>query len=205
MPRFAGTQPTDAGCKPIMAKTLVSLFTPYPRLSLSLGKEEIYQRFRRIEPSLVSYHNSTVGVNQPGVQVLVAHATDSPAGVASFLVETNGYRSGRSNQFARIDLVIVSPQYRGLGLGRLLMFAVIIQLLEVYRRSLYSISCLAAHPAVEKCLEEVGFCGQMRAKGQFKHEEIKLEALDVDDLLNTLVSRMSSAMQMTNFRLRQRQ
>ncbi len=205
MSRISVPHRTGAGCKPVMAKTLVSLFAPYPRLSLSLGKEEIYKRFRCIEPSLVSYHDSKLGVEKSGVQVLVAHAADSPAGVASFLVETNGHRSGPTNQFGRIDLVIVSPECRGLGLGRLLVFAVIIQLLEVYGHSLYSMSCLAAHPAVEKCLEEVGFRGERRSKGQFKHEELRLEALDINDLLSTLASRMSSAMQATNFRLRQRQ
>lgn len=205
MPRLARTKETGSGYKAVIARSLVTLFTPYPGLDLNLGDRTIYKWFRCIEPSLVSYFDSKEGLSQSGVPILVVDAAGSPAGVVSFLVETNNYRSGRANQFARIDLVIVAPACRGLGIGRLLMFTVIIQLLEIYGRSLYSISCLAAHPAVEKCLEEVGFRGERRSKGRFKHEEIRLDLLDGDELLTSLKSRMNGTLQVTNFRLRQRQ
>lgn len=205
MPSLVRRNGTGAGCKEVIARSLGSLFSPYPGLELTLGDKDIYHGFRCIEPSLVSYYDSKEELSQSGVPVLVVHAAGEPAGVVSFMVETNRYRSVRANQFARIDLVIVAPACRGLGIGRILMFGVIIQLLEVYGRSLYSISSLAAHPAVEKCLEEVGFRGERRPKAQFKHEEIRLDRLEVNELLINLENRINGALQVTNFRLRQRQ
>ncbi|MFB3127258.1 MAG: GNAT family N-acetyltransferase, partial [Candidatus Acidiferrales bacterium] len=178
----------------------------YPRLQLTRGDEAAYQRFRCREPNLVSYldeHGS--GGGQRRLQVLVLRAQGQPVGTVSFIVETNRYRPSQANKFARIDLVMVDPSCRGLGFGRLLILCVMTYLLRAHGKSLYSISCLAAHAAVEKSLQELAFAGRPQKDENFQHMELKLEALDLDRLARQLAQKTATRLQAINFRLRQQE
>ncbi len=192
--------------EPVVLPELVDLFRPYPRLQLTRGDEAAYQRFRCREPNLVSYldeHGS--GGGQRRLQVLVLRAQGQPVGAVSFIVETNRYRPSQANKFARIDLVMVDPSARGLGFGRLLILCVMTYLLRAHGKSLYSISCLAAHAAVEKSLQELAFAGRPQKDENFQHMELKLEALDLDRLARQLAQKTATRLQAINFRLRQQE
>lgn len=182
---------------------LVSLMAAYPRLDLALSEEITYRRFRSIEPRLVSCLDGQVGPDRITPHILEIQYEGQPVGVVSHVVQTNARKPFPANQYGRIDLVIMDKRYRGLGLGRVLVLGALAQLIAQHHNRLYSISCLAAHGAIAKILEELNFSGEIRSDKNFKHEEFKLDGVDQSVLLETLVDKTAAAAQQANFRMRQ--
>ena len=192
-----------AGTKDRLSPRLAAIFRSYPRLKVSLGDEALYRRFRLREPSLVSCLDEQSSRSGAGLHFLVIHCNAEPAGVVSLVIQTNTQKRTARNAFARVVLVIVSETYRKLGLGRVLVISALIHLLEKFGSRLYSISCLAAHPAIEKILEQVGFQRSDRPNRSFVHEELKLADKDIDEVLETMTTSAAAAAQAANFRVRQ--
>jgi hypothetical protein len=119
-------------------------------------------------------------------------------------VQENPHKSGKRNRFARIDLVITAGRYRTLGVGRALLLCVIVQLLREWGEGLYSISCLAAHPAVERTLQDLDFKGVAKEDLNYVHEELKLEDRDIGELTEHFAGLADAALKKLNFNLRQR-
>ena len=188
---------------PALAQELERIFGTQQRLKVRFVDLAVYQRFRSIESGLVSCLDGQTGPDRQTPQVLAIALDDKPVGIVSFLVSTNACKQSSSNLYGRIDLVIMSSQSRGLGIGRLLVLSAIIQLLAVYGRRLYSLSCLAAHPAMEVILEGVGFSGEYRQNDNFKHEELRLEDADRSALFTLFRDKTAEALQASNFRLQQ--
>lgn len=188
---------------PALAQELERIFDTQQRLKVRFVDLDVYQRFRSMESGLVSCLDGQTGPDRQAPQVLAIALDDEPVGMVSFLVSTNAYKQSSSNLYGRIDLVIVSSQSRGLGIGRLLVLSAITQLLAVYCRRLYSLSCLAAHPAMEVILEGVGFSGEYRQNDNFKHEELRLEEADRNALFTFFGEKTAEALQASVFRLRQ--
>ncbi len=188
---------------PAVTPELERIFSTQPQLKMRFVDMDVYQRFRSMESGLVSCLDGQTGSDRQTPQVLAITLDDEPVGVVSFLVSTNVHKPSSSNLYGRIDLVVMSSQFRGLGIGRLLVLSVITQLLAVYGRRLYSLSSLAAHPAMEVILEGVGFDGEYRQKDNFKHEELRLEEADRSALLTFFGEKTAEALQASNFRLRQ--
>ncbi len=186
-----------------IAPTLAELFANHPRLGLAYGEDSIYRQFRCIEPTLVSCLDGDSGAEKRGLEVFVLREGGKPRGVLSFTVGVNKYRHTSPNKFARIDLVIVDKDCRKLGYARLLIFATLLHLLKTYGGNLYSISCLAAHKAIEKTLEKLDFSGDRREEMGFKHEELKLESLKHEDLAGKFYDMTADWLHVVNFRLRQ--
>lgn len=180
-----------------------ALCKPYPRLSLTLGDELAYRRFRTLEPSLISCIDEHAGSEVRQVQYLVVQCESVPAGVLSLVVQANACRRTSACLFARIDLVIVQNCYRGLGLGKLLVLSSIVQAIDAYADRLYSISCLAAHGAMAKILERVGFARTERENRNFIHEELRLDRGNIAELTERFVAEARAAAQAANFRIRQ--
>ncbi len=100
--------------------------------------------------------------------------------------------------------MIVAPVFRGLGLGKVMVLASLVHILEAFGQRLYSISCLAAHPAIEVILSQVDFDRSVRGEKNFVHEELHI-GMDRRKLVNDLVTATAQASQTANFRCRQRQ
>jgi len=188
---------------PAVTQELERIFGTQQRLKVRFVDLEGYQRFRSMECGLVSCLDGQTGPDPQRPQVLAIALHDKPVGVVSFLVSTNAYRQSSSDLYGRIDLVIMSSHSRGLGIGRLLVLSAITQLLALYGRRLYSLSSLAAHPAMEVILEGVGFSGEYRQNDNFKHEELQLEGADRNGLITFFREKTAEALQASNFRLRQ--
>ncbi|MCH8881680.1 MAG: GNAT family N-acetyltransferase [Planctomycetes bacterium] len=188
---------------PAVTQELERIFGTQQRLKVRFVDLEVYQRFRSMECGLVSCLDGQTGPDPQRPQVLAIALHDKPVGVVSFLVSTNAYKQSSSNLYGRIDLVIMSSHSRGLGIGRLLVLSAITQLLALYGRRLYSLSSLAAHPAMEVILEGVGFSGEYRQNDNFKHEELQLEDADRNGLITFFREKTAEALQASNFRLRQ--
>lgn len=191
--------------KPIgtLSSRLVASFESCPRLNITLVDNTNYQRFRCLEPSLVSCLDQMVESEDTEIRYFIIHVDHQPAGTLSLVTQTNQQRRSPDNAYSRIDLVIVPDSNRRLGLGKVLVHSAILYALERVGWRLYSISCLAAHQAIEKILENFGFLGEQRADKGFIHEELKLINLDRDALLHKAESALKESIKQTDFRLRQ--
>ncbi len=177
------------------------LFGSFPHLQATFGGQDTYRQFRLLEQHLVSILDEVA--LRPEPEVLVLRVEGRPAGVTSFLVETNVKRPEPPRKYARVDLVITESGSRGLGIGRLMIYSVLTRLLETEGKNLYSISCLAAHPAVEHVLSEAGFSGEVRPDQNFRHMGIRLDQLQLADYKRKILVKTSEALRVTNYRLRQ--
>ncbi|KMP10607.1 hypothetical protein UR09_05725 [Candidatus Nitromaritima sp. SCGC AAA799-A02] len=180
---------------------LTDLFDSFPNLELSAGDLSTYKTFRCQETQLVSCLDN----REKEPEVLVLREKGEPIGTVSLAVMENPQKTSPANQYARIDLVIVIKARRKLGVGHLLILCAIIYLLRTRKDRLYSISCLAAHKAVEKVLKELSF-QELKGKEKegFLRCALNLENLDLEDLIARFVKQTSQCIQQTNFRLRQR-
>ncbi len=185
-----------------IAQPLVELFDHYPAMTISAGDSKSYRHFRSLEPTLSScVDDSSLGDNTFHACVVIDIAGEA-VGMASFVVSANRQKKGAANRYGRIDLVVTDKNMRGFGVGRLLVLSALVQLLSDYGHCLYSVSCLAAHPAMEQILEEVGFNGSYRQGRNFKHEEIAIRD-GAATSLTALTEKLTSSIQQTNYRLRQ--
>lgn len=182
---------------------LSDIFEGDQRVQVRPADLVLYRRFRSMECGLVSCLDGQTGENRQQPQILAVTLDDEPSGVLSFVVSTNSQKKSSANLYGRIDLVIMSANCRGLGLGRLLVLSALTQLLAVYGRRLYSLSCLAAHPAMEAILEQVGFSGVYRQGHHFKHEELRLEDQDSDQLLEDFIEKTQQALKVSCYKLKQ--
>lgn len=226
-------KPTKSGCHEVLplaspvGSALPSVFRRYPELELGYVKDRTYRQLRIIEPDLVScldgqtasqagcakpVQRSTAGAPVCGLELLgVSHRGDQLAdastmlGVLSLVTQCNEHRSPAHNVYMRIDLVIVSPTFRGLGVGRVLTLSSILHALDVWEGRLYSISCLAANPAMERILKEVGFVSRDRKDRQFVHEELKIESASIDRIRQSILERLAAALHLLNFRAHKQQ
>ncbi len=158
-----------------------------------------YRRLRCLEPALVSVCD---GDEAP--PVLTLRLDGQPTGVLSLVTTENPRRSNPRSRYGRIDLVIVEPGARGLGLGRVLILSALGGLLREDGPSLYSISCLAAHGAVAKVLEDVGFVGVERMDQDFTLMKISVEDEGMEALLARFEEAAGHAVTKAAYRIRQR-
>lgn len=181
------------------------MLQPYPRLAIAQGDMAAYKVLRHREPALVSITDGDHGLDQNALDALVLQHNDEPVGAVSYLVQTNKIKEPGRNQFARIDLVITDARFRELGVGRALLMCVIYHLLHHWQDKLYSISCLAAHEAIRKTLEGIGFAGQVKEGLNYVHEEMKLDQQLAATLLQEMARRAAAALKIVNYNFRQQE
>lgn len=186
-----------------VSSELVDIFESFPNLELTQGNLTAYNKFRCHEPGLVSCLDGSEEKQEP--EVLLIEGNSKPLGVLSLVVKKNKYKAYPANQYARIDLVIVNKSSRSLGIGRLLIFCAITYLLRTRGNRIYSISCLAAHKAVEKVLKDLSFQGPQEQDKNYWQGTFQLEGLDTEELTCRFVEQTSLCLKKTNFRLRQGQ
>ena len=174
-------------------------FADCPRICLANGDHATYRHLRAIETGLVSCCDGS----EPPL-VLTILVDGKPMGAVSFVVTENVQKAVRRRYFGRIDLVIVERFARDLGLGRLLILSVIAHMLRANAKELYSLSCLAAHHAVAKVLEEIGFTGVPRKDRNFKHMTFPIDAESLEPLCLQVEDALVPALKRTHFRVRQR-
>ena len=121
----------------------------------------------------------------------------------SFFIEKNKMKREERDHFARIDIVIVEKEFRRLGFGKLLVFTAIKYLLDRWGARIYSISCLAAHDAMAKILDDIGFHAEQRPEENFKRETISFSEVDQDEFSALVDSRLENSVQLVRYRLRQ--
>lgn len=179
------------------------LMAGYDAIRLVAADQLLYRRFRSLEPGLVS----CIDGEQPSdarLDILAVELFGAAAGVCSLVVRTNPHKPDGRNRYGRVDLVIVERQARGLDLGRLLTLAGVVQMLADHGEQLYSISCLAAHPAIAHILEDVGFQPDDKRDDTYCHEQLKLDDPSRLFALRTqMLDATVAAAQSCNFRIRQ--
>jgi GNAT superfamily N-acetyltransferase len=184
-----------------MSDSVGPLFDPYPKFRLERNDLQQLRRLRALEPGLVS---SIPPDHQKELKVLGLYHQDQALGAVSFFCLANAQRKTKSNRFGRIDLVIADPAFRGHGVGRLLILCSLLHLFDEYHGRIYSISCLAAHVAVKKVLEDMGFISRQKGDENFTHEEFPIGSLDEETALRGQVqSRAEENARSVNYRLTQ--
>jgi len=176
------------------------LVDQYPRMKIKRGTIELLNRYRAIEPGLVSGANEDTPV-----EVFVLEYDDEQLGVTSFFVQTNHYRKEHANLYARIDLVIVPKRHRGIGVARALMLCALVYLIKVYKNRLYSISCLAAHKAIEKILQDLQFKAKAVEGKNFVQEELEVTRNSCERILLKFNHEADLALKTVNYHFRQEQ
>ncbi len=175
------------------------MFTSFPRLRLSQGDFALYESYRIREAALVSGLDD--GDSAP--EVLGLFGWDRSLGVISMFTTTNSMRASKAKLYTRIDLVITDASFRKMGVGRVLILCGILQALKAHRERLYSISCLAAHRAVEIVLEKLGFQGTRREEQAFTHMELKIDPAEVVPLTDKFLEELQDALKTLNYRIYQ--
>lgn len=187
--------------RPAPIETIRSALTGFERIRIEEADEALFSRFRTLAPQLVSCLDGDGDARRPNV--LAAYIDGTPAGVATWVARRNACRKVKANLYARIDLVIVAESHRRLGIARLLTLSTLVHLADTHGERLYSVSCLAAHQAMEVILEELGFTGEVRPGQHFKHESIRVDQSDFSAWGRHLAELLGSAARMTNYRIRQ--
>lgn len=182
---------------------LTDVFGEDPRFILEQGDLNTYQTFRHQEPNLVSIVDGKPDMAKD-LDALVLRMEGNPVGAVSFLVQANPRKTPPFDSYGRIDIVVVPGASRGAGLGRLLLLSATLTLLRDHGSSLYSISCLAAHPAVATVLESVGYTPEHRGNSDFVHEELRLEGEDRPGLERDFSTRLRGSFQQVRYALRQK-
>jgi GNAT superfamily N-acetyltransferase len=141
------------------------------------------------------------GGEKPSILTILCDG--EPLGALSFIITENPHRPGRRKCYGRIDLVIVDPNARGLGLGRVLIVTALSHMLLENGPELYSISCLAAHRAVAKVLREVGFDGAQRKERNFLLMQVAVDSESVDQLDARIAEATADALRKAAYRIRQ--
>lgn len=177
-----------------------TLVDQYPRMKIKRATMKLLNRYRATEPGLVNSAKEDTPV-----EVFVLEYDDEPLGVTSFFIQTNPFRKKHENLYARIDLVIVPKHHRGFGVARALVLCVLVYLIKVYKDRLYSISCLAAHKAIEKILQDLQFNAKAAEEKNFVQEELGVTRSSCERILLRFNHEADLALKAVNYRFRQEQ
>ena len=158
-----------------MEDSLERLFEQYPKFTVEENDLDQYGRMRALEPGLVS----SVPTDQTNaLHILGLHHRGQGLGAVTFFCLDNRLRKPKGSRYGRVDLVITDPAVRGLGVGRLLVACALLRLFDRNPGCIYSVSCLAAHAAIAKVLDKIGFEHRYMPERNYSHEEYRLRTPD---------------------------
>jgi len=181
---------------------LTDLSSVFPEFELSHDLVG-YNLLRTRESSLVSIMDGKPESSEINFNAISLNISGVLAGCASYAVMNNANKAGARNLYARIDLVITKVSFRGLGTSRLLILVLMAYLLEKFGPHLYSISCLAAHPAIEHVLEKLGFSPEKSPDRNYTKEILDLSARDTGELFDWYRKEAENSLRLVKYHLRQ--
>lgn len=184
------------------SEVLRKLVEEFPFIELNLVDESVYRSFRVLEPALVSIYDKTKPGELDKHEVITFSYRDRAIGMVSLITAFNEHRPSSRKFYGRIDLVIVKPDFRKAGIANANVLATLLYLLRSHLNDLYSISCLAAHPAMEAILKKYGFV-EKRKEDLFVLYEKTLDDENVAEFVQALEKLAKEACQLANYRLRQ--
>ncbi len=182
---------------------IAALFDNFPSTELRFGEFDKFAGAHAREAHLGSSYKENMAEGKGTRDVLCLYHQGQLMGCLSFFLEKNEIRKSEADHFARIDIVIVEKAFRNIGIGKLLVFTAIKYLLDRWGQGIYSISCLAAHAAMAKILEQVGFEGEQRFEEDFKRETISFSDTGTEAFSALISERVAGSIQLTRYRLRQ--
>jgi predicted GNAT family N-acyltransferase len=161
---------------------------------------KVYQTLKANEPQLKSIADDHPDYIPDSFSLLLGR--ESAGTIATFHFR-NQARQDKRDLFSRIDIVIVNQNLRGLGIGRVLIAGALLQSWKSFSDSLYSISSLAGHLAVEKVFQNYGFKTEHREGQNFAQCSLDCQQKP-EVLLGRFSECLESAIQGSNYRIRQR-
>jgi RimJ/RimL family protein N-acetyltransferase len=182
-----------------------TILQKYPRIGVGFASDTTYRQFRALAPQLVSYQDEHDGREATQLVLFAVYIDDVPVACVSCILDVNDMRKKPRTRYARVDLVIVPEKHQRLGLGRVAVLAALLHLLDTQGSHIYSVSCLAAHEAINVILQDLGFEAKRRDDHNFVHEEYRLNDENESTFTEIVASRLQEAVRLTSYRLRQRQ
>ena len=187
----------------IAKSKIAKLYKDFPHAELRFSEFDKFAQAHRREPHLGSSYNDNPQQKNGLFDVLGLHYNGAQVASLSFFIEKNKMKRQEPNHFARIDIVIVEKEFRRLGLGKILVFTAIKYLLDRWGARIYSISCLAAHDAIAKILDDIGFHAEQRPEENFIRETISFSEIDQGEFSSLINTRIEGSIQLVKYRLRQ--
>ena len=188
----------------IAKSKIAKLYKDFPHAELRFSEFDKFAIAHRREPQLGSSYNDDPQQKNGLFDVLGLHYNGAQVASLSFFIEKNKMKKrDEPDHFARIDIVIVEKEFRRLGLGKILVFTAIKYLLDRWGARIYSISCLAAHDAMAKILDDIGFHTEQRPDEDFIRKTITFSEVDQDEFSTLIDTRLEGSIQLANYRLRQ--
>ena len=182
---------------------IAELFSSFPHAELRYSEFDKFLSASMREPQLGSSYSGNKEEANGIFDVLCLYHKGAQTASLSLFLEKNEMKKDHSDHFARIDIVIVEKEFRKNGLGKLLVFTAIKYILDRWGPRIYSISCLAAHEAMAKILEQIGFHGEQRANEDFIRESISFSEVNQAEFSALINERLSNSIQLVKYRLRQ--
>ncbi len=188
----------------IAKSKIAKLYKDFPHAELRFSEFDKFATAHRREPHLGSSYNDDPQQKNGIFDVLGLHYNGAQVASLSFFIEKNKMKKRQEpDHFARIDIVIVEKEFRRLGLGKILVFTAIKYLLDRWGARIYSISCLAAHDAMAKILDDIGFHAEQRPEENFIRATISFDEVNQDEFSALINSRLEDSIQLVRYRLRQ--
>ena len=179
---------------------LKEIINEYDKLKIELDNDEVFSKVRSSEPALVSSFTSKPTIDQKLETIVITYDGCHVGGI-SFFTYKNEMRKNDRNLYSRIDIVVVPRLYQGLGISKMLILLAIQHLNLTYDKRMYSISCLAAHKAIEKVLEGLEFIGTQDEDKNFKRESISFDDIDYNAFKLMIDKNISSVIHKVNYNL----
>lgn len=182
-------------------KRIVEHYDAFPYLEVRYSELKTFSSALLRQPQLRSSYNDKLEAGKSIFDVLCLYHRGVHAGSLSFFLERNEMRKNEADHFGRIDIVIVETAFQRKAVGKLLVITAITYLLDRWGPIIYSLSCLAAHEAMAKILEEIGFEGEQRTNEAFIRETLSFENVNRDEFSALLNTRLAKTIQLVNYRL----
>ncbi len=182
---------------------IAELYESFPHAELRFSEFDKFSSASIREPQLDSSYNADPQEGKGVFDVLCLYYKGAQMATLSFFIEKNKMKKKEPDHFARIDIVIVEKEFRKMGIGQLLVLTAIKYLLDRWRAWIYSMSCLAAHDAMAKILDDIGFHAEQRPDEDFIRETISFSEVDQDEFSTIINTRLASSIQLVKYRLRQ--
>ena len=178
-----------------------NLFSGNERLEVYDLDKSSFLRFRTQESQLHSLFDDQKELVLDGFYLKIDGKDGAMVSLASAL---NIQRNSR-NIYVRIDLIVVRPEFRSIGLARYILLAALVRIVESLPRNLYSISCLAAHSSIEHLLESLNFQLEKRDSEDFTRCVLSIDERSIDTHSHRFKCELEKAQGVFNYKLRQRE
>jgi GNAT superfamily N-acetyltransferase len=182
---------------------VATFYDEFPDVEIRYGELDVFKSSSMREPGLQSSYSGKRGDGKACFDVLTLYRKGQLLAALSYFVDTNPRRKTSDNLFARIDVVVTEKDYRGMGVGKLLVITALKYVMQRWGVHLYSISCLAAHDAMARILDSVGFASEQRPNENYVRQTLSFTEVDRAEFAARIDRALAETIQRVRYKFRQ--